>query len=135
MQVKVVIVNIILNLVLIPIWGIIGAIVVSAGTNAAINLLYLREVKQILRLTPYNRSYVRLFVPVLGAAVMVVLARMKASLFHPAALAVVLALWLAYLAFISLVLFVGLDEDDRLVAGAIGARVRGMFQMMRPESR
>ena len=129
------ILNIIFNLALIPIWGIIGAIVVSAATNAAINLLYLREVKAILGLTPYNRSYVRLFLPVLGAAAIVALVRMEASLFHAVALAIVVGLSLGYLAFIALVLLVGLDEDDRLVAGAIGSRVRGMLRMMRLEAR
>jgi hypothetical protein len=33
------------------------------------------------------------------------------------------------------VLFVGLDEDDRLVARAIGSRVWGMFRMTRLEAR
>jgi O-antigen/teichoic acid export membrane protein len=134
-QVKVVIGNIILNLALIPIWGVIGAIVASAATNAAINLLYLREVKAILGLTPYNRSYVRLFLPVLGTAASIALVRMEASLFHTVALAIVVGLSLGYLAFTSLVLFVGLDEDDRLVARAIGSRVWGMFRMTRLEAR
>src|SRR5260370_39787076 len=53
-QVKVVIGNIIFKLRLIPILGVIGAIVVSASTNAAINLLYWRAVKAFLGLTPYN---------------------------------------------------------------------------------
>jgi O-antigen/teichoic acid export membrane protein len=134
-QVKVVIGNIILNLVLIPVWGIIGAIVVSAATNAAVNLLYLREVKAILGLTPYNRSYIRLFLPVLGSAAIVALVRMEASLFHNIVLAIVASLSLGYLAFILLALLAGLDEDDRLVAGAIGSRVRGMLGMMRLEAR
>lgn len=134
-QVKVVIANVIFNLALIPIWGIVGAVVVSAATNAAINLLYLREVKAILGLTPYNRSYVRLFLPVLSAAAIVALVRMEATLFHNVVLAIVAGLALGYLAFISLVLLAGLDEDDRLVAGAIGSRVRGMLGMTRLEAR
>ena len=134
-QVKVAVGNIILNLVLIPIWGIIGAVVVSAATNATINLWYLREVKAILRLTPYNRSYLRLVLPVLATAAMVALVRMEASLFHHAVLAIVAGLALGYLAFIALVWLVGLDEDDRLVAAAIGSRLRGMLGMMRLEAR
>ncbi len=134
-QVRVVIGNVIFNLALIPIWGIVGAVVVSAATNAAINLWYLREVKSILGLTPYNRSYVRLFLPVLSAAAIVALVRMEASLFHNVVLAIMAGLALGYLAFISLVLLAGLDEDDRLVAGAIGSRVRGMLGMTRLEAR
>ena len=126
-QVKVVIGNIILNLVLIPLWGIVGAILVSAATNAVINLMYLREVKGVLGLTPYNRSYIRLFFPVLGTAVVVALVRMEASLFHGFVLPIVVGLVLGYFAFTSLALLAGLNEDDRLVAGAIGSRVRGML--------
>jgi O-antigen/teichoic acid export membrane protein len=134
-QVKVAIGNVILNLALIPIWGIIGAIVVSAATNAAINLLYLREVKAILGLTPYNRSYIRLLLPVLGSIAIVALVRMEASLFHTAVFAIVAGLLLGYVAFIVPVLLVGLDEDDRLLADAVGSRVRGMLQMMRLSAR
>ena len=134
-QVKVVIGNIIFNLALIPIWGIIGAIVVSATTTAAINLFYLREVKALLGLTPYNRSYVRLFLPVLGSAVIVALVRMEASWFHNVILAIVAGLLLGYIAFIVLALLAGLDEDDRLVEGAITSKVRGMLGMMRIEAR
>ena len=128
-QVKVVIGNIIFNLALIPILGVIGAIVVSAATNAAINLLYLREVKAILGLTPYNRSYVRLVVPVLSTAATIVLVRMEASWFHSAVFAIVAALLLGYLVFTALSLFAALDEDDRLVAGAVGSRLRGMVRI------
>ena len=134
-QVKVVIANIVFNLVLIPIWGIIGAMVVSAATNAAINLLYLREVKAILGLTPYNRSYVRLLLPVLGSAAAIALVRMEASWFHNVALAIVAGLVLGYLVFTAGMLPGGLDEDDRLVAGAIGPRLLGMFRMKRLDAR
>src|SRR5260370_2259851 len=124
-QVKVVIGNIIFNLALIPILGVIGAIVVSAATNAAINLLYLREVKPILGLTPYNRSYVRLLLPVLGTPATLGLVRMEASWFHRAVFAIVPALLLRYLVFSALSRFAALDEYDRLVAGAVGSRLRG----------
>jgi len=134
-QVKVVIANIVFNLVLIPIWGIIGAMVVSAATNAAINLLCLREVKAILGLTPYNRSYVRLLLPVLGSAAAIALVRMEASWFHNVALAIVAGLVLGYLVFTAGMLPGGLDEDDRLVAGAIGPRLLGMFRMKRLDAR
>ena len=126
-QVKVVIGSVILNLILIPIWGLIGAIVVSTATNIAINLMYLREVKTILGLTPYNRSYSRLLFPVVGAAATIALVRMEAGLFHAAVLAIIVSLSLGYLVFTLLVLLAGLDDDDRLVARAIGTRLRGMI--------
>lgn len=128
-QVKVAIGSIILDLVLIPLWGIMGAAVASAATNAAINLMYLREVKAVLGLTPYNRSYARLIFPVLGTAAIVALVRMEADRFHTSILAIVAGLSLGYLAFVSLALLAGLDEDDRLVAGAMWSRLRGMLRI------
>jgi hypothetical protein len=95
----------------------------------------LRDVKAILRLTPYNRSYVRLLLPVLGSAAIVAMVSMEARLFHNAVLAIVAGLALGYLSFTSLVLLVGLDEDDRLVVGAIGSRLRGMLGMMGLQAR
>jgi hypothetical protein len=86
-------------------------------------------------LTPYNRSYIRLLLPVLGSIAIVALVRMEASLFRTAVFAIVAGLLLGYLAFIVLVLLVGLDEDDRLLADAVGSRVRGMLQMMRLSAR
>ena len=134
-QVKVVLVNIVLNLVLIPIWGIIGAIVVSSATNAAINLLYLREVREALGLTPYNRSYVRLFFPVLAAALVVAVVRFETTWLRPAALGILVALVLGYLTFTTLVLLLGLDADDRLVVGAMRARIRGALGIVDSEVR
>jgi O-antigen/teichoic acid export membrane protein len=134
-QVKVVIANVAFNLILIPIWGIVGAILVSAASNAAINLLYLREVKAILGLTPYNRSYLRLVLPVLGSTAVIAVVRMEASLFHNVVLTLVAGLLLGYAVFIAGMLLGGLDEDDRLVAGALGPRVLGVFRRMRPDVR
>jgi hypothetical protein len=87
----------------------------------------LREVKAILGLTPYNRSYVRLCLPGLASAAAIVLVRMEAGLFHNVVLAIVAGLVLGYLIFIAGMLLGGLDEDDRLAAGAVVAKVRGMF--------
>ena len=128
-QVRVAIANAILNLALIPLWGIVGAITVSAATNAGINLLYLREVKARLGMRPYNRSYVRLLLPILGASVMVVLVRLQVHRFHSTIIAILAGLILAYSVFTALVLVVGLDEDDRLVAHAIASKLTGMFRV------
>jgi len=38
-------------------------------------------------------------------------------------------LLLGYLVFTALSLFAALDEDDRLVAGAVGSRLRGMVRI------
>jgi hypothetical protein len=110
-------------------WGIVGAVTVSAATNAGINLLYLREVKARLEMRPYNRSYFRLLLPLLGASAMVILVRLQQQWFHPAIIAILAALILAYSVFTALVIALGLDEDDRLVARAIASKLGGMFRV------
>ena len=49
-----------LNVALIPAMGIMGAAIASAVTNGLSNLWYLREVKNVLHMSPYNRGYSRL---------------------------------------------------------------------------
>jgi len=66
---------------------------------------------------------------VLSTAATIVLVRMEASWFHSAVFAIVAALLLGYLVFTALSLFAALDEDDRLVAGAVGSRLRGMVRI------
>jgi hypothetical protein len=73
--------------------------------------------------------------PVLGSAAAIALVRMEASWFHNVALAIVAGLVLGYLVFTAGMLPGGLDEDDRLVAGAIGPRLLGMFRMKRLDAR
>ena len=48
---------------------------------------------------------------------------------------IVAGLLLGYAVFIAGMLLGGLDEDDRLVAGALGPRVLGVFRRMRPDVR
>src|SRR4029077_7130590 len=54
---------VLLNILLIPRMGIIGAAVAAALTNLGTNFWNLREVKSSLGLSPYNRSYMHLALP------------------------------------------------------------------------
>jgi O-antigen/teichoic acid export membrane protein len=133
-QVKVAVVTVLLNLILIPVAGIIGAAIVSAGTNAAINLLYLREVRQSLGLKPYGRSIFGLVQPIALVLALVIVLRFELSLFPSAVVAILVSLVLTYTAFIALAYWVGLDADDRLIAAAVWARVRGALTIARAEA-
>ena len=62
-------VMILLNLVLVPHWGILGAAVAAAVTVVLTNLAYLFRVWSKLGLFPYNRGHVRLALPVVGSLV------------------------------------------------------------------
>ena len=85
------------------------------------------EVRRALKLSPYNRSYLKLL-PSVGVALAITLLVSKASAFLRADwVVIVAALLLAYGAFSVVALVMGLDADDRLIANAVWTRVRGAF--------
>jgi hypothetical protein len=78
-----------------------------------------------LKLSPYNRTYLKLL-PSVGSALLVALLVSKASwLMRVDWTGVVAALVLAYATFAIVTFAMGLDADDRLIANAVWARLRG----------
>jgi O-antigen/teichoic acid export membrane protein len=121
------VVMVVLAVGLVPLWGALGAAVASAITNVGVNAWNLLEVRTALKLSPYNRSYLKLL-PSVGSAVLVAILMRKASLFTGVDWAeVVAALVLAYAAFSLVTYAMGVDADDRLIANAVWTRVRGGF--------
>ncbi len=117
-----------LSALLIPRWGIAGAAVAAAVTNAATNIWYLREVRSRLGLFAYSRSYWRLVLPFVGNLGALLLIRTTLKAVRPEWAVIMAGLALAYLAFIGTAIVFGLDADDRLIAGAVWSKVRGAFQ-------
>jgi O-antigen/teichoic acid export membrane protein len=116
-----------LCVLLVPLWGAWGAAVAAAVTNAGTNAWNLLEVRTALKLSPYNRSYLKLLLPV-GSALVLALLTSKASVFIKADWVLILAaLALVYGAFSAVAFGMGLDADDRLIANAVWTRVRGSF--------
>jgi len=97
----------------------------AALTNAVSNVWYLREVWSKLGLSPYNRSYFRLLLPLAGNLCVLLLLRFALSAILPQWMALAIGFSLAYLVFVLVALAVGLDEDDRLIARALWSRLRG----------
>ncbi len=118
---------IVLNILLVPRWGIVGAISVAALANVAANLGYLLVVRRTLHLVPYNSSYFRLLLPGVAMLLTLFVVRETVSSVWPAWLTAGAALLLAYLVFCGIVLAFGLDSDDRLIAQAIWGRVHGVI--------
>jgi O-antigen/teichoic acid export membrane protein len=116
-----------LSIVLVPIWGIVGAAAAAAITNVGMNVRNLREVREALGISPYNRSYLRLLPPTLATLVVIWFFRKNIAAFGHNWLAVIAATVVAYLVFAATALVSGLDEDDRLIARAIWSRIRGGF--------
>jgi O-antigen/teichoic acid export membrane protein len=117
-------VMIVLNIALVPIWGIVGAAVAAATTNIGINLWNLRQVRVALQLSPYNRSYIYLLPPTIASLAVALLLQNNSAMFHHDWLKVAVAGVFTYLTFAGFVLTFGLNSDDRLIANAIRRRIR-----------
>ncbi|HLV85633.1 MAG TPA: flippase [Candidatus Sulfotelmatobacter sp.] len=112
-------------LVLVPRWGLVGAAVAAAVGNAGANVWCLWEVKKVLGLFPYNRGYAKLFLPAVATIASAVGLRFALAGIGGNLLTVVIATMVVYGVFLGTVLISGLDSDDRLVANAVLARLRG----------
>lgn len=112
------------SLVLVPTWGIVGAAAAAAAANIGSNSWNLWEVRKVLGLSPFTRSYMRLFVPTISTVMVTILVKHEAGVFRHDWLAVATALLTSYVAFGVAVVALGLDSDDRLVIHALWERVR-----------
>jgi len=54
--------NVVLNLILIPRWGIMGAAVATAISVAAVHVVRLMQVYVVLKLTPYDLRYLKVII-------------------------------------------------------------------------
>jgi O-antigen/teichoic acid export membrane protein len=117
-----------MNVMLVPRWGIVGAAVAAATTNAATNILNLWAVRSKLRLSPYSGSYARLALPVIATVLVVLGCRVLLPVMHPQWVVIVMGAVLAYGVFVGAVLAFGLDADDHLIVTAMLTRGRGIFE-------
>jgi O-antigen/teichoic acid export membrane protein len=126
-QAAMAVVMVVLSIQLVPLWGALGAAVAAAITNAGVNAWNLMEVRTALKLSPYNRSYLKLL-PAMAGALLVTLLMTRASVFlRHDWVVIVVTLLLAYGVFSAVTFSMGLDADDTLIANAVWTRVRGTF--------
>jgi O-antigen/teichoic acid export membrane protein len=121
------IVMVVCSAALIPVWGILGAAVAAAVTNVGVNVWNLFEVRKTLGIFPYNRGYLRLLPPTLVTLGIILVLNKYAFVFRHNWLAIGVTLAAAYGMFACVLLLVGLQADDRLIASAIWSRMRGIF--------
>jgi O-antigen/teichoic acid export membrane protein len=113
---------------LVPVWGALGAVIAAAITNVGMNLGNLLEVRNVLKMSPYNKSYVKLL-PSVGAAALVTVLLSRASIFARAQfVGIAFSLVLGYGVFCVLAFAMGLNADDRLITNAVLSRVRLMLR-------
>jgi O-antigen/teichoic acid export membrane protein len=122
--------------VLVRPFGMVGAALAAALTNALSNYLYLRQVRTALQLSPYNRSYLRLLGPCIASLVVTVGLRLLVQSsnlhLHPEWLWIGIALMISYTSFFGLALIAGLDNDDKMIVAAIRSRVLGVMGRTSP---
>ena len=109
---------------------------VGVGLASLINNCWcVVEVKSALGLFPYNRSYWGLALP--GAAAVAATVGLRGALRSVGSDAGVLVVSLAvvYTVFLGVVLLAGLEPDDRMIADAIWAKVRGFLPGARAGAR
>jgi O-antigen/teichoic acid export membrane protein len=126
-QVTMAVVTVTFCLLFVPRWGILGAAIAAAIGNVATNVWCLLEVRMLMKLFPYNRTYWGLAVPTavtLAAAIglRVGLRSVKADV-----AVLTFSTALVYVIFVGTVLLLGLEADDRLIATAIWSRIRNCF--------
>jgi O-antigen/teichoic acid export membrane protein len=122
------IVMVALGLALIPLWGLVGAVLAAAITNAVSNAWYLVEVRRRLRLFPYNRSYMRLLPPLVLTVCLVGALKSGLAALRPEWMTVMVSTIFAYIAFILVTVLVGLNSDDRMILDAVWWKLRGRMQ-------
>ena len=126
-QLVMAVVMVLLCFKLVPVWGTLGAVVAAAVTNIGMNLWNLAEVRKLLKLSPYNRSYLKLLPSVGAAAILTLLIRKAPFLAGAKVAGIVIALLLSYGVFFAFAFAMGLDVDDRLITNAVFTRVRLIF--------
>ena len=120
-------ISLLLNVLLIPRTGLIGAAVTAAVTNVLLNLLWLRDVKRTLSLAPSRRGYISLLLPGASALTAVLLVHRGFSGTRHNFLSVIAGLVAGYGVFVLSALVVGLDSSDRMLARSAWQQVRRSF--------
>jgi O-antigen/teichoic acid export membrane protein len=118
-------VSVLLNVLLIPRWGIVGAVVAAATANAGTNAWNLLQVRSSLGLSPYNRSYLSLLPAAMVTAVVEFLILRLGHGMRSNPLLILVSVAVGYLAFLGTMIAFGLDKNDRLLADAVRNKLRG----------
>lgn len=126
-QAVVVPVILVLNLVLVPRFGMVGAAAAATCANALMNLLMLRDVNRSLALRLRPHIYVSLLFPAFLTAISIYAVRWGLRNLHHDVVAVLVALSVGYLAFVLSAMATGLDSADRSLARSAWTQIRGML--------
>ncbi|KPL19305.1 MAG: hypothetical protein AMJ92_03985 [candidate division Zixibacteria bacterium SM23_81] len=115
--------NVGLNVILIPKFGIMGAAIAAASSMAIINLLRLVEVHYILKVHPYQWSFLKpLLAGTLAAVCTYVLFLRNAQ--TPSSLMLVAGILMHFVAYTVMIVLLKLPEEEKLVLRTLMAKLK-----------
>jgi len=110
--ISVAILNVILNYWLILQYGLLGAAVATAASFAVLNILRLAEVRLLIGITPFHRSYLTGVPALLAAVCVIIVGKFLAAGTFPAAIIVG---FLSLASFGTIYYFIEFDEIDEVL--------------------
>jgi O-antigen/teichoic acid export membrane protein len=123
---SVMILHVLLNVILIPVWGVLGAAVATSLSVTTINLVRLFQVYRLHKLWPYSSEFIKPLIAIVAALVAILginyLTPAEQSLFH--ILFSMVLLWSTYLV---VTLLLGLTSEDRLILSIMKRRIGRVF--------
>lgn len=112
-----------LCLALVPRFGIMGAAIAAAASVAITNVWALASVRRRLGLFPYDRTFLKLLLPSIVTAVVLLLLRSAGGEFAASWPMALLAVVTAYISFLSAFLIQGLGTEDLILIRAAWNKV------------
>jgi O-antigen/teichoic acid export membrane protein len=122
--------NVVLNFWLIPIYGILGAAIATGVSFAAINVARILEVYAFLRMHPYDTNYHKPFV----AGGLVLLLSAFLSMSHILTLHWVTSMVTLSLAYFVILYLLGLEYEDVMIWAAVKRRISNQYASIRAYS-
>ena len=111
--------NVVLNFWLIPIYGIIGAAMATGASYAVINIARIVEVYKLLRMHPYDTNYHKLFI----AGFAVIILSVFLFMFNLSQLSWIFSMIILIIVYFSALYFLGLEYEDRMIWETIKRRI------------
>lgn len=112
--------NVMLNFWLIPIYGILGAAIATGASYAVINIARIVEVYKLLRMHPYDTNYHKLFI----AGFAVIILYMFLLIFNVSQLSWILSIVILIITYFATLYFLGLEYEDKMIWETIKRRIR-----------
>lgn len=114
--------NVGLNLLLIPRYGLLGAAIATAVSVSIIDTVGLIEVRVLLKIHPYSIAFLKVAFAALTVLAGNLFLRWNTPELSIFAITGVLAA--TYVAFVGVIALLGVEREDRLIAGRVVARLR-----------